>query len=87
MTLRIELSPDKEKALQAEAVRRGVPAEVLAKTLLEESLPIGANGTASHELRVEEEERLLDALAARNGRLPLLPPEANRREWIYRDHD
>jgi hypothetical protein len=39
------------------------------------------------ELSLEEEERLLDALALESKELPVLPPEANSREWIYGDHD
>ena len=38
-------------------------------------------------LSLEEEERLLDELAAGSEKLPILPPEANSRAWIYSDHD
>ena len=84
MTLQIELNPEKERILREEAARRGVSVEQCAKALLEESLPSGQNGNL---LTPDEEERLLDELAARGDGLPILPPEANSREWIYRDHD
>lgn len=38
-------------------------------------------------LSLEEEERLLDQLAAAGEHLPILPPEANSREWLYQEQD
>lgn len=38
MTLNIELSPEREQALQEAAIREGVPAAVLAAQLLDDSL-------------------------------------------------
>ncbi len=36
-------------------------------------------------LSAEEEEYLLDELSASTPNLPILPPEANRREWMYQE--
>jgi hypothetical protein len=49
-----------------------------------ESLP---TPQVQEELSPEEEERLLDELAEQGKHLPILPPEANSREWIYQDRD
>ena len=85
MTLQIELSQDKEDALRFDATRRGVSLEERAKTLLEESLPAHANGD---RLADDEEELLLDQLAALGKGIPPSPPgETYSRRTIYADHD
>ena len=64
-----------------------MPVEEYVKTLLENSLPISEDKAAG-ELTTEEEERLLDELAALGKHLP--PPPAEEiysRKTIYRDHD
>jgi hypothetical protein len=50
--------------------------------------PEGAAGAPSGEpLSIEDEERLLDELASGPAPLPALPAEADRRDWIYGNHD
>lgn len=64
-----------------EIARRG--AELAGKrvrlTVLEEPPPAGVS--------LDEQERILDELAARFAHLPPLPEEAFSRESIYQDHD
>jgi hypothetical protein len=43
--------------------------------------------TPGESVSMEEEERLLDELAIGPHELPTLPPDADRREWIYGEHD
>lgn len=86
MALTIALAPEKEQALRKEAERRGLSAQDYVTALIEDNLPARANGTMGRP-SLEEEERLLDELASGSERLPVLPPEADRREWIYGDHD
>ena len=90
MAITIEFSPEVESQLEAAAARQGQDATAFAKAAVEEKLQSvrgASNGSSSERLTLEEEERLLDELAAGSENLPVLPPEANSREWIYRDHD
>jgi hypothetical protein len=88
MALTIELAPEQEQVLREEANRRGVPVEDYAKALLEGSLPAQANGATQGEDRNDAEfESTLDAFSEGTEHLPILPSEADSREWIYGDHD
>ena len=93
MTVTIELAPELEQQLRQAAARQGQdPVEFLStfvKTAVEEKLqnvPDMRNGQAAEHLTLEDEEHLLDELATNGDSLPVLPPEANSREWIYGDH-
>ena len=95
MTVTIELAPDLDTRLQEAAARQGQDPATFARAAVEEKLRrldeeptnghTGANGPDG--ITLEEEERLLDELSLGSETLPILPPEANRREWIYNDHD
>ncbi len=87
MPVTIELAPEKEKALQDEAARRGVPAEDYAKSLLEQGLPTRSNG-AAEQASLEEFEAAMDELAELGAHLPPPDPdETYSRETIYAEHD
>ncbi len=67
MTLTIQLSPEKEKALYEEANRRGVSVEVYAKVLLEEHLPTNRVAAGEEE---SDPEALTRAVLAMTSRTP-----------------
>lgn len=83
MTIRVELNPETEARLVAEAHAKGLPVETIAEQLLNEAL---TGRAVSHgRLTVEEFHRLLDAMAKGSERLPDLPTETFSRESFYQD--
>lgn len=86
MTLTIDISPELEKRLQAEATRCGLAADDYARKLLEDRLltreqkPFWATATT------EEWLRAFNAwMDSHDPTLPPLPDEALRRESFYGD--
>ena len=82
MTLLLDLPPAAEAKLNAAATRVGTTPETYLLRCVER-LP---ETTGDDGLTDEEFERLLDELASESDHLPILPPEANSREWIYGEH-
>ena len=83
MTVRLELKPDVEANLAAQARARGVPLDAYLQSVIEDLARADAAGSASRK----EIEAALDSLAEMGRGLPLLPSSAFSRESIYRDHD
>jgi hypothetical protein len=83
MTIQIEISPEVEARLTAEAQAHGVPPEKYAGSLLQEALASPARGTG--KLTVEEFHAMLAALAEGSEKLPNLPAETFTRESFYED--
>ncbi len=81
MTIRIELSPESEAQLAAEAQARGMALEEYAGTLLQEILASPAN--RPRNLTVERFHAMLDELARDSEGLPPLPTESLTRESFY----
>jgi predicted transcriptional regulator len=84
MTLTIDMPRQLEDRLQEEAEKRGVAAEELARTLLEERLL----SPAGHPLweKPEEWEQAFDQwIASQDPGRPPLPEEAMSRESFYGD--
>jgi hypothetical protein len=83
MTIRVELNPETEARLKAEARAKGLPVETVAEQLLKEALKgrAGSHG----RLSVEEFHRMLDAMAEGSDKLPDLPTESFSRESFYED--
>jgi hypothetical protein len=83
MTIRVELTPEIEARLIAEARSQGVPLEELAQRLLKEALTPSSlpNGL----LTVDEFHRMLEAMAEGSEKLPNLPTESFSRESFYED--
>jgi hypothetical protein len=83
MTIRLELTPETEARLKAEARAKGLPLEKVAEQILKEALTerTPARGTMS----VEEFHRMLDAMAEGSENLPDLPTESFSRESFYED--
>jgi hypothetical protein len=83
MTIRVELNPETEARLIAEARAKGVPLEKVAEQLLKEALhglPL-----SRRQMSVEEFHRMLAAIAEGSERLPDLPTGSFSRESFYED--
>lgn len=84
MTLTIDIPRELEGKLQEEAARRGVAAEELARTFLEERLRF--SGDAPLWEKSEEWERAFDEwIASQDRGRPPLPEGALSRESFYGD--
>jgi len=83
MTVRLELRPDIEANLAAQARARGVPLDAYLQSVIEDLARAEGNRPAS----LQELEATLDTLAEMGRDLPHLPSSAFRRESIYQDHD
>ena len=84
MTITLELLPNVEASLTAQAHAQGLELNAYLQRLLER------HATAKlpeATMSLDELEARLDALAEGSENLPALPPEATTREGIYRDHD
>jgi hypothetical protein len=83
MTITIELSPEIEARLNAEAAGRGISMEALAGKLLEQTLIPFTPGTG--RLTAEDMEKLTAVLTEGSENAPILPPEVNNRESYYEE--
>jgi hypothetical protein len=83
MTVRLELNPDVEANLAAQARARGVPLDAYLQSVIEDL----ARTEAGHPPSLHDLEATLDALAEMGQDLPHLPSSAFSREGIYQDHD
>lgn len=83
MTIRVELNPETEARLKAEARVKGLPPEKVAAELLKEAL--SGRTLPSGQMSVEEFHRMLDAMAEGSEKLPDLPTESFSRESFYED--
>jgi len=86
MTIEIELNPEIEARLAAEARAQGIPLERAAELLLQKalasSLPAREGGG---NLSLEEFHEMLRLLAEGSEKLPNLPTESFTRESFYED--
>ena len=83
MTIKVDLKPETEARLLAQARSQGVPLEKLAERLLKQALitssvPHGA-------LTVDEFHHMLEGMAEGSEKLPNLPTESFSRESFYED--
>jgi len=83
MTIRVELNPETEARLVAEARSQGVPLEKLAERLLKQALI--ANSVPHGALTVDEFHHMLKGMAEGSEKLPNLPTESFSRESFYED--
>jgi hypothetical protein len=83
MNIRVELSPEMEARLNAEARAKGLPVERLEEQLLKSALTI--KPTPTGRLSIEEFHRMLEGIAEGSEKLPELPTERFSREYIYED--
>jgi len=83
MTIKVELKPETEARLVAQARSQGVPLEQLAERLLQEAVTAGS--LPSGALTVEEFHDMLEGMAEESEKLPSLPTESFSRESFYED--
>jgi hypothetical protein len=83
MTISLELKPEVEANLAAQARARGMLLDAYLQSVIEELAGTQTAGLAS----LQEIESTLDALAEMGKHLPRLPSSAFSRESIYQDHD
>ena len=83
MTIRIDLSPETEARLLAEARAQGLPLEKVAERLLKDALI--ERSSSRGVISIEEFHQMLDAMAEGSERLPDLPTESFSRESFYED--
>jgi len=84
MVISLELPPEIEAGLAAQAQARGLELDAYVKTLLRQQ---ALTGDSQQNVTLAEFEAELDALAVHSAKIPLLPLEALTRESIYRNHD
>ena len=83
--IRIELRPEVEARLAAEAEARGVEVCAYVENLLEQAM---ATRTVPPRHRTREEmPSFFEAMDANSDKIPQLPDEAFTRESSYQDHD
>jgi len=84
MTLQLELKPDVEANLKAQAASQGVALEHFALKVLEDQA--ASRPAKSGKLTVEGFNEMLRELAEGSETLPKLPTSAFSRESIYDEH-
>ena len=85
MTIKIELNPEIEAQLAAEAQAQGLALEEYAQRLLQEA--IGSTQKQRSRASREEFRGFLDALASKAPNVPQLRAESFSRGMIYGEHD
>jgi hypothetical protein len=85
MTIQVELNPEMEALLIAEAQAQGIALEKYAQRLLQEAL----DSRPRRRSRASQDEfrRFLDALASKAPSAPQLRSETFSRGMIYGEHD
>jgi hypothetical protein len=85
MTIQVELNPEMEALLIAEAQAQGIALEKYAQRLLQEAL----DSRPRRRSRASQDEfrRFLDALASKAPNAPQLRAETFSRGMIYGEHD
>jgi hypothetical protein len=83
MTIRIELNPETEARLIAEARAKGLPLEKVAEVLLQEILT--ERSLSPGRMSIEEFHQMLEAMAAGSEKLPDLLTESFSRASFYED--
>jgi len=83
MTVRLELKPDIEANLAAQARARGIPLDAYLQGVIEDL----ARPDSARPASLQDLEATLDVLAEMGRNLPHLPSSAFSRESIYQDHD
>jgi hypothetical protein len=82
MTIQVELSPEVEARLAADAVARGMALAQYAGKLLTEA---ASNAGGSGRLKPGDVERMTKVMTMGSKDLPILPPEATERASFYED--
>ena len=83
MRITINLDPETEVAVRAQAAVRGIPVADYVQSLVEQTHA----GIERPRFSLEEFERDMDLLSEGTEGLPVLPDEALSREAMHSDHD
>lgn len=83
MTIQIEISPEAEARLVADAIVHGIALEKYAGKLLEDAIPTYATGTGI--LSPGDVKAMTKELTKGSERMPILTIEANERSSYYED--
>ncbi|HEV3039701.1 MAG TPA: hypothetical protein VHA33_18175 [Candidatus Angelobacter sp.] len=84
--IQIELRPEIEARLAAEAQAQGLEIETYINNLIERAM--SKTGTIPRRRRTREEmHAFFEAMAAHSDKIPQLPDNAFTRESFYQDHD
>jgi hypothetical protein len=85
MTIHIELNPEMEARMSAEAQARGITVESYAQQILQES--ISSKPKPRSPASQQEFREFLNALESKATHAPHLTAETFSREMIYGEHD
>ena len=83
MTVRLEIKPEIEASLNAQAAAKGLPLDAYLQNAIEDL----ARAQAGPAANLEECRAALDTLAEMGKSLPHVPSSAFSRESIYQDHN
>ena len=83
MTVRLEITPEIEASLNAQAAAKGIPLDAYLQDVIEDL----ARAQAAPAANLEEFRATLDTLGEMGGSLPHVPSAAFNRESIYQDHN
>jgi len=83
MTVTLQLKPEVEERLLAQAQAQGVPLETYVAGVIEAQTLLGPKRRPT----LEEFEADLEAIAKGTDDIPVLPAEALTRQAIYGDHN
>jgi hypothetical protein len=83
--MKIELKPEIEAQLVAEAQAKGIAPPVYAASVIERAF--SASGTQRRPRNADEIRAWLDSLTQFSDKIPQLPDEAFTRESFYQDRD
>jgi hypothetical protein len=84
MAITLNLPPEVEASLAAQARALGLQLNSYVQSLVEQRAGLGRSEQTTN---LEQFEAELDALARGSDKLPYLPPAALTRESFYQDHD
>jgi len=85
MTIQIELDPETEARLTAQAVQRGMAPEQYAGEFLRDNLPFNGTANGTGKLTREGLHAMTKRLQKGSEKMPVLPPEATERASFYED--
>lgn len=85
MTLTIEIKPEIEARLAAQAAARGLDLSAYAAAVLEQA--VVQPGASLRHKSPEEIRAWLDSMTEFSDQIPPMPGETFSRQMIYQDHD
>jgi hypothetical protein len=84
--IQIELQPEVEARLAAQAHAQGMDVQAYAESLLGQAMGVN-NASVWPQPTTAEANAFFETMAVDSAKIPQLPDEAFRRESFYQDHD